>query len=136
MVAEDYSLRRVSFFQGRDGEKGTVVKRSQRYLWFGPCIWLRAPFTRTSCTKTNKTKIKQKHPITATTMQAPRFVSLIDRRGSEGQLGKFVCQLAALRPSNMLVYGTDLLRYKTATQRQRLQIKLSISSSHCILTPG
>ena len=51
----------------------------------------------------------------------------------------FVCWLFVLRPSNMRVYLRDrsaqtILR--AATLRQKLQIKLSISPSHSILTPS
>ena len=53
--------------------------------------------------------------------------------------GGFVCWLVAYRPSNMRVYLRDrsaqtILR--AATLRQKLQIQLSISPSHSILTPG
>ena len=42
---------------------------------------------------------------------------------------EIVCWLVAKRPSKMLVY-------LTATLRQKLQIKLSTSPSHSILTSG
>ena len=47
--------------------------------------------------------------------------------------------LVAERPSNMLVYlrdGSAQTAVRAATLRQRLQIKLAITPSHSILTPG
>ena len=49
------------------------------------------------------------------------------------------CLLAAQRPSNILVYlrdGSAKTILRAATLRQKLQIKLSTSPSHSILTPG
>ena len=51
----------------------------------------------------------------------------------------FVCLLVALRLSNMLVYlsdGSTQTIVRAATLRQNLQVKLSTSPSHSILTPG
>ena len=47
--------------------------------------------------------------------------------------------LVALHPSNMLVHlkgGSAQTSVRAATLRQKLQIKLSVSPSHSILTPG
>ena len=54
-------------------------------------------------------------------------------------LTEFVCLLVASRPSNMRVYlwdGSAQTILRAATLRYKLQIKLSISPSHSILTPG
>ena len=51
----------------------------------------------------------------------------------------FVCWLVACRPSNMLVYpsnGSAQTILRAATLTWKLQIKLSTSPSHSILTPG
>ena len=50
-----------------------------------------------------------------------------------------VCWLVAQRPSNMLVYlrdGSAQTVVRTAALRQKLQIKLAISSNHRVLKPG
>ena len=48
-----------------------------------------------------------------------------------------VCLLiGALRPSNYASDGSAQTRIRAATVRQNLQIKLSISPSHIILTPS
>ena len=52
---------------------------------------------------------------------------------------RFVCWLVAYRPSNMLVYlrdGSAQTILRAATLRQKLQIQLSTSPSHSILTSG
>ena len=59
------------------------------------------------------------------------------RKGSSGVF--VVCWLVAVRPSNMLVYlrdGSAQTIVLAAKMRQHLQIKISISSSHSILTLG
>ena len=51
----------------------------------------------------------------------------------------FVGWLLALHPSNMLVYlrdGSAQTRVRAVTLRYKLQIKLSTSPSHSMLTPG
>ena len=56
-----------------------------------------------------------------------------------GDEGVGVCLLVALRPSNMLVYlrdGPAQTSLRAATLTKKLQIKLSISPSHSILTPN
>ena len=58
-------------------------------------------------------------------------------RGKPG--GGVVCLLVAQRPSNMRVYlrdGSAQTIVRAATLRQKLQIQLSTSPSHSILTPG
>ena len=60
-------------------------------------------------------------------------------RGGGRKRQRFVCWLDALCPSNMLVYlrdGFAQTRVRAATMRQKLQIKLSISPSHTMLTSG
>ena len=62
-----------------------------------------------------------------------------DREGNRQTRGLFVCWLVALRPSNMLVHlrdGSAQTILRAATLRQKLQIQLSTSPSHSILTPG
>ena len=61
--------------------------------------------------------------------------------GEANSILEFVlfCLLVAYRPSNMRVYlrdGSAHTILRAATLRQKLQIKLSISPSHSILTPG
>ena len=51
----------------------------------------------------------------------------------------YVCWLVAKRPSNMLVYlrdGSAQTIVRAVTLRSKLQIKLSTSPTHSILTHG
>ena len=71
-----------------------------------------------------------------------RVVITSQKRSTECLLGSMLvsshCLLVSEHPSNMLVYirdGSAQTSVHAATLRQKLQIKLSLSPSHSILTP-
>ena len=99
----------------------------------------------TTTTKTNKQKSTKKSKAHA----APISLNLLYNSPQAGgdlycpQVEAFVCLLVAClfawRPSNRLVYlrdGSAQTILYAATLRWKLQIKLSTSPSHSILTPG
>ena len=113
------------------------------------CFLTQPPYTDTGPTSPSTGRLRQTPGRAATRAPVPTKVPIPKpqfclRRGKPGPLPAsaahdVVCWLVGQRPSNTLVYlrgGAVQTIVRAAALRQKLQVKLSISPSHIILTPG